>query len=263
LTTQPDHLYTASALPFLAMTRGHFHWAQGEQRVQLSILPLGELFLPSGQLLIEDPFHFLRPHLNRHFPAPLGRHSVFQTMARLGTGDSEPLRAAYLSVVFNEELMNKRRQAQKDRLHQGQDPSLDRALLTPLFPTLPRDSFSERDWERMSQPSVPVLTGTLALADLTRFEGLMPSDLPDIGEGWLETVFDHGVPGSWFDALDNEAPFPPGTANIQLPEGHEEDRIVLARTGWPNGTFPICLETSDQGEPLALHIDFDVLPSST
>lgn len=269
MTTSADYCYERTTSPFLAMTRGLFHFLHtspnretGVAVRQLSILPLGTLHLPTGRLLIEDPFKSLRPHLNRAFVVEPGEYRVVQTVARIGEDEhAHQSRSAYLSLVLDEVRMAERRHWQQQQMEYRQDPQVDEALRSPFFPELPRDSFSEQQWKRMAKPSVSVLTGTVALADQDRFELLMPSDQHDMGEGWLETVFDHGLPGSWFDALDASTPLPVGSAQVQLPQGKATDQVILCRTGWGDGQYPVSLEHSQDGHPIALHVDFGLIPS--
>lgn len=251
------------------MTRGVFHFlhtstdrSTGVAVRQLSTIPMGQLALPSGRLLIEDPFRSLRSYLNRSFTLPPGIYRAVQTVARIGEdGEANQYRAAYLSLILDEDLLEERRKHQQALLAQGLDPQISPTCLEPLHPDLPNDSLSEQQWRRMAQPSVFILTGTVALADQERFELLMPSDEPESGEQWLETVFEHGLPGSWFDALDASAPLPAGSASVGLPHGEDLDRVILCQTGWGDGQYAIVVEHTEQGQPIALHIDFGVIPS--
>ncbi len=262
MNTSPDHLYEHTSAPFLALTRGRFLF-QGSQAVvcQFSLAPLGTLQVASGRLLIEDPFRSLRPYLNRSFPLPPGNHRVVQTVVHIGEEGRTPEPCtAYLSLILDERALQSRRELQARQVLEGKDPQIPAALLYPIIPVLPNDSFSEKQWESMVLPSVEILTGTVALADQDCFEDLMPSDRYDREEGWLETVFDHGLPNSWFDALDETSLWPKGSTNIRLPNGSEDDRIVLCSTGRGAGRYGVVEEKNEQGQTVAVHLDFKVLP---
>ena len=266
-----DHQYDRRTSPFLALTRGRFEFLhtsntrnQGVACRQLSIAPLGELRLPSGKLLAGDPFSGLHHENNAWFEVPAGTHDVFLTLAATGEGGvfSPGQRAAYVSVVFDPKALSERQDAQRARLLQHQDPAVPFASLQALEVCLPDFMFSEAETKGRKKAGVEIFSGSVGLTDCVAFERLMPPNIPAQGLGWLERYFDHDLPGSWFDAMDNDGITPTGSANVTLPDG-EGDNIVVTSTGWGDGRYQAWMETGPGGEPVAFHIDFQVIPFDT
>lgn len=263
-----DHLYERRSSPFLAMTRGSFeflhtssHAQTGIALRQLSVAPLGTLALPSGQLLLGDPFGALQNENNVWFELPPGHHPVFLTLAAVGEDKqlTASQRAAYVSVVLDPQAMARRQESQRQKVLHREDPAVDRESLQPLLATLPHGSFSEEEARLKLRPGVRITSGSMALADAQRFEALMPPNIPDSGRGWLERFFEHGIEGSWFDAMDAGHPWPKGCCNVPLPDGQEGENLIICPTGWGDGRYAVVMEL-EQGRPIALHVDFEVVP---
>ena len=266
-----DFIFERDQTPFLALCRGSFGFlhtsptrVEGVAVRQMSLAPLGTLHVPHGQVVIGDPFSRLKPEGNVRWNIPAGDHRVIQSMARVGEDDRmSALRTAYLSLVFDQQRVQQRQAWQRSQLAQGLNPSLDPSQLLAMGPCLPEGSFSEEETQRLLQPIVPILTGALAVADATLFEDRMPLNRAEVGQGWLENLFEHGVEGSWFDQLDSEHPWPKGSSNHPLPPGNhgsDEANIVICQTGWGDGQYEVFMELVD-GQPAAMHIDFLVIPS--
>lgn len=266
-----DFLFERDKAPFLALCRGSFGFLhtsptrlEGVAVRKMSLAPLGSLHVPSGQVVIGDPFSRLKPHGNVRWNVPAGTHRVVQTMAWVGEDDRiSAMRTAYLSIVFNQDLMEKRQAWQRKRLADGLDPSPDPSLIKVMGPILPEGSFSEEETQRLLQPIIPILTGALAISDATLFEDRMPVNRAEVGQGWLENLFDHGTEDSWFDQLDSDSPWPKGSSNHLLPPGEggpDNANIVICQTGWGDGQYEAFMEIID-GQPAAMHIDFLLVPA--
>ena len=250
------------------MTRGTFEFyhtspdrMKGVANRQLSVAPLGKLFLPSGQLLAGDPFSGLSHEENSWFSVPAGEHGVFLTLAATGEDGHFSLaqRSAYISVVFNPEALSARQEAQRIRLNQGEDPTVFLDRLAPAMVSLPHFSLSEAEAQSRLRAGVPIFSGSIGLTDLEAFERLMPPNIPAEGRGWLERYFDHGLDGSWFDAMDDLISTPMGSANLLLPDATHEN-IVVTATGWGDGRYQAFIETDENGSPIAFHVDFEIIP---
>lgn len=257
-----DFIYQRRQSPFLAATRGLFGFLHttgpdrsGMALRGLSTLHLGAIEVPSGKLLAGDPFQGLQDRHNPWYPVPAGRYGVLLTRATIGsTGDQGVRRTAYASVVLDPEKLARRQRRQAKAVQEGRDPQLPRNLLTLVH---------ARDYEggRLGtghpyDQGAPVLTGCLALCDAESFEEAMPLNLP--GQGWLETLFDHGVPGSWFDRLDDDSDWPKGISYHALPD--HDHHIAIFPTGWGDGRYGLWLEVDEAGAAIALHFDFLVIP---
>lgn len=257
--------------PFLALCPGTFGFLhtsptrkEGVAIRELTLSPLGELFVPNGYIVAGDPFSKLKPEGNVRWQVPKGTHRVIQTMARVGEDDRlSGRRTAYMSLVFRPDLMEKRQAWQREQIASGKDPSIPEGHLSPMAPTLPDGSFSEDETLRMMHPDIPVFTGAMAWADALLFEDRMPLNRAEVGQGWLENLFDHGLEDSWFDRLDSDTPWPKGSSNHLLPsssEDHRQANIAIFQTGWGDGLYRMIME-SWQGEQVAAHVDFHIIPS--
>lgn len=220
-----DFVFERHQGPFLALCPGTFGFLhtsptrkEGVAIRELSLSPLGSLFVPNGCLVAGDPFSKLKPEGNVRWEVPPGTHAVIQTMARVGEDDRiSARRTAYMSLIFQPDLLEQRQAWQKEQIAQGKNPAIPEECLTPMAPTLPEGSFSEEETLRMTHPDIPVFTGAMAWADALLFEERMPINRAEVGQGWLENLFDHGLEGSWFDQLDSDKPWPKGSSNHLLP----------------------------------------------
>lgn len=271
--TARDWLYERDQGPFLALCRGRFGFLHtspdrrsGIAVRNLATAPLGSIHVPSGAIVAGDPFRGLKPSANPRYPVPAGTHPVIQTLAQVGEDDRiAALRTAYVSIVYRPDLMAERQALQRQALADGRDPAIGPKCLARATPWLPDGSFSEAETRRLLRPGFAVLTGVLGMADADLFEARMPANRDEPGHGWLETLFEHGQENSWFDQLDSDAPWPKGSSNHLLPPGDPDDafpeaNIVLCQAGWGDGRYQAFIE-SFLGQPIALHVDFQVIPS--
>lgn len=266
-----DFVFERNQGPFLALCPGTFGFLhtsptrkEGVAIRDLTVSPLGDLFVPSGFIVAGDPFSRLKPEGNVRWEVPAGTHPVIQTMAQVGEdGRLSGRRTAYVSLVFRPELLAQRQAWQREQIIRGASPAIDEANLLPMAPTLPAGSLSEEETLRMMDPDIPIFTGAMAWADADLFEDRMPINLAEVGQGWLENLFDHGLEGSWFDQLDADTPWPKGSSNHPLPSSDEDPRpanIAIFQTGWGDGLYRMHMETW-QGEVMAAHVDFHLIPS--
>ena len=263
-----DFCYERRQSPFLALTPGAFHFLHtspdthtGVAVRKLSIESLGSLNIPTGRLLLGDPFRGLQESGNVWHAVPAGQHPVILTLAQVGEDDRiAALRTAYVSVVFEPEALAQRQAEQRRAQATGRDPAVPPEALAPSFPHLPNGSFSQEEAMALTKRWVTVCTGCLALADVEAFEELMPPNRAEPERGWFERLFETGRPGSWFDALDAAAPWPRGASNHLLPDAEKEENIVLCSSGWGDGRYQVVLEHASDGRLVALHVDFQVVP---
>ncbi|MFC7850675.1 DUF4241 domain-containing protein, partial [Arthrobacter sp. NPDC057388] len=82
--------------------------------------------------------------------------------------------------------------------------------------------------------AVPVSAGTVAFVDAEAVARCMPQD-----SNWYEDVFESGDPNCWFDLMDDDQPYPPGTANIVMPLAVGGENVILSHSGWGDGLYPI------------------------
>lgn len=188
--------------------------------INLRVVPVGEIFLPSGLLEVSDPFMFLAECAATSVPA--GRFPVFVTIADITLEHNRSHeREAYLSVVFCE----------------GEACEVRQALDTegnPLF--------------------VGVDTGTVGFCDHTAARTCMPE-----GVNWYETFYDSGVDGSWFDLMDSPEHYEKNMANIVLPLAQSGENVVLTHSGWGDGYYAVKTTHDSEGNLLALHVDLQVV----
>ncbi|MCI0155112.1 DUF4241 domain-containing protein [Leifsonia shinshuensis] len=196
------------------------------RQVQLAVVGLGDLSVESGRLGACDPFAYLYDPVV--LPVPPGRHPVFVTVADVSEAqDGSHRREAYLSVVFSE------------------------AASTVVEPA-PNEGGAPEDglaW------GVGVDAGTVGFVDADAIDRCMPGD----GSDWYSDVFDTGGDDGWFAQMDADSPYPAGTANIPLPLAADGENVVLSRSGWGDGFFPLLRTLAADGMVTAIHIDLLVV----
>lgn len=190
----------------------------------LTVHDLGVLRVPSGRLEACDPFVTMgeAPVVD----VPPGDYPVRVTVADVSDEqDGSHLREAYLSVV----------------LADGTAARVEAA--TRAGEALAEDEF----W------MVGVDAGTVGFVDADAVRTAMP-------EGdWYDDLFDNGEPDSWFELMDSAQHLREGAANIVLPLAENGENVVLAHSGWGDGTYPIVRTVSADGRVLAVHIDLLVV----
>lgn len=272
-----DHCYSRRTSPFLPLTEGVFQFlhsstdrVHGIEARGLRPYLLGHLSVPSGRLLIGDPVGELRRNGNPYLRIPPGRYCIWQTLADVSEQQSgNPLRVAYLTLVLEPALLHRRWQWQQERLLNDRSPAVPMHALRALSLRARDEDDEILDAEN---EGIFVSSGTVALADAEAFARRMPDDRP--GSSWYDRLFEKGVPGSWFDALDSDTPYRKGAAHVLLPGGSDHETVVLSQSGWGDGVYCVIAEHAfDYGDeadlhpelvrnPLkvAIHLDFRVVP---
>jgi hypothetical protein len=98
-------------------------------------------------------------------------------------------------------------------------------------------------------------SGTACFVDPTVVTPCMPEDQ----ESWLASTFEGPNADSWFCRVDSEE-IRKGVANIILPRATHGENIVIFRSGWGDGSYPLVGGYDKHGELVAVHIDFGVVP---
>lgn len=201
----------------------------------LSVVDCGNLRLPSGRLVATDPFGPMDQRDNRELDIAPGTYPVKVTFAdRNGIRDDLNSRGAYASLLLRDE------------------PEVERHLLTPLrvgesAPELGLDEFI----------GVDVDTGTACFVDAAALEyGMSPNE----DESWYDDLFDNGTDTSWFNIIDDPGHIREGIANIPLPLATDGANLIMFRTGWGDGRYPLIGGYDAAGRLVAVHFDFFVIP---
>jgi hypothetical protein len=130
-------------------------------------------------------------------------------------------------------------------------PEIERRLLAPLrageiAPKLGKEEFI----------GLNVDTGTACFVDAAALVYGMPPD----DESWYDDFFDNGSDTSWFNIIDDPSHIREGVANIPLPLATEGTNLIMYRTGWGDGSYPVIGGYDATGVLVAVHIDCFVLP---
>lgn len=200
--------------------------------VALSTLPVGELVLPTGRLVMADPFSTLRTALDTYLQVPPGRYPVVVTLADLSSGrDGSHVREAYVSLLLNRgtpELFRR-------MLLQNEDGDLARHV----------EMSSEGDFA-----GFPVDSGTACVVDAGAIQAWMPTD-----DDWDNATLSD-APASWASRLDAADHFREGLANVPLTRAMNGENIVLVHSGWGDGVYPVVGGFDAGGRLVRIHIDF-------
>lgn len=196
-------------------------------------VPCGDLTVPSGQLVACDPFAFMRAGGNPFVPCPRGVFPVHVTLADVSEcQDRSHIRVAYASITFREGSAVQRRPLALGRKGDS-------------VPVLNEDEYS----------GFPVDAGTACFVDDTLTKSCMPDR-----RTWLADLFQNKRDDCWFARMKDPTHIRRGIANIELPLGHNGENLILFRSGWGDGHFPVSGSFDAQGQLLAVHIDFFVIP---
>lgn len=252
---------------------------QGGVSIVLSTTLLGNLVLPTGKLAVTDPFAEMTRGGNPGILLAPGSYKVWVTRAGFPddrTISPEPdsihsrdpdagqgLRAvsgrnAYLTLVLDEPLWAARTACPAKEALRYFHLTLDG------HPPAHVEEFGEGEFA-----GVGISAGTCALVDDGALVDDMPPDVP--GDGWADTVFDHGLDGSWFDAMDAATRYPAGCANLPLPLAttgpYGTPNVILAESGYGDGYYavigeydPASLASGHAPHLIAIHVDFAVVP---
>jgi hypothetical protein len=212
---------------FFALVPGHAPLVTGTPSA-LTVHDLGTVRVPSGTLGVADPFVALDQPITVQVPP--GDYPVAVTVAEVSTPDDGPqLREAYLSVILSD-------------------------AKTVTIDSIPGPDGPPEDG---SIYGVAVDAEAVAFFDAAAVEASMPHD----GDSWYDEVFNTGRPGSWFDIMDSETPLRTGSANIEMPLASAGENVVLARSGWGNGFYPVVQTRDAEGRLTGVHIDLQVVGS--
>lgn len=296
--------------PLLAGMTGTFSFE--DRLLHLKATPLGNLIMPKGMLTVVDPFAdmtrggnlgiFLPPQSKNSAQYAVWvtqAHAVSTTdmsdMSHGNEGDvskgqisqddldpdnldnsvKELPRNAYLTLVIQPEVWSARQQWVSK--HQQNDLECNIPKEALRFLHLTSDGHPPAGLADLYEDEfvgVAVSSGTCAFVDDTTLVEGMPPDVP--GNGWADSVFDHGLTHSWFDAMDAETPLPIGMANLPLPlfnqKSSNQPNIILCESGYGDGYYPVIGEyafdykNQEKTYPvpllIAIHVDFKVVPFS-
>lgn len=279
------HTYGPHASPFLPLTSGRFEFDRashpgntpGVEVCQLTPLALGDLVMPSGHLVVSDPFNAMQRQGNHFVRVPPGRHPAFVTLANINP-EKTPVdeRSAYLSLAIDPTALAARQAWQQRRMEVGQDPSLPRHALRFLHLTgdgNPPDDLASFEPDEFI--GVTVQAVTVAFVDAESLEKGMPEETRE--HDWLTTLFAPGAQGSWFDLMDDANHLHANVANVVLPRVFATEwgpaNLVMSHSGWGNDVYPVIGEyafdlgdgTFDQeASPrlVAVHVNFNIVPCS-
>ena len=201
----------------------------GEEHA-ITVIDCGKLAVPSGRLLVADPFASLA-RVSAWYPVEPGRYPV-----RL-TWDATLRRAMYVSLVL------------------ASAPDVRRA------PLIPRDPDGQKFPERAADDPYGVIAdaGAVCLVDADALRRGMPRD----EAAWRTVIFDpeDGDGGaSWLNQLDLPTPLPSGMASIPLPL-EESTSVFLCYSGWGDGYYPILGGYDAADRLVAVHINLLLLES--
>ena len=200
----------------------------GERDIQLSVVELGVLRVPSGMLSASDPFVDLDQGVV--IPIPPGDYPVRVTIADVSEEqDGSHLREAYLTVVLSD----------------APSVSLE-AAIGLNGPPATNDYYG-----------VAVDAGTVGFVDSVAVATSMPAD----GGTWYEEVFDSERADAWFTVMDAESPLPSGLANVVMPLATAGENVVLSHSGWGDGWYPLLATHDAAGNLTGIHIDLFVVGS--
>lgn len=205
----------------------------GDRRLGLEAVSCGELVLPTGRLVVCDPFAAMRKLGNAEVRVPAGRFPVVVTLADVSAEqDGSHIREAYASLVLRDE------------------PEARREFLVPLAPGQSLPSLEPEEFQ-----GFVVDAGTACFVDAASLEFGMPEEAD-----WYEQLFDSGEPESWFSRMDDPGHIRPDVANISLPLAKHGENLVLFHSGWGDGVYPVIGGYNAEGVLVAVHIDFMVIP---
>ncbi len=188
----------------------------------LVVIECGDLMLPSGRLVAEDPFVTLTRQ-NPYYLVPAGAYPVRVTI------DETIEREMYVSLIL------------------APTDEAERRLLIPYQP----------DGERYPEPEagsyygVTVDAGAVCFVDDEAIQQGMPVD----SSTWHDELFQNDRDDCWFNLMDNPAHIRAGLANILLPRATDGANIIICHSGWGDDFYPVVGGYDAQGNLVAVHID--------
>lgn len=213
-----------------AMRKGRVDGDDGP--VELSTVSLGDLVLPTGRLVMADPFSTLRAVLDTFLQVPPGRYPVVVTLADLSSGhDGSHVREAYATLLLRRDTPELFRRM----LLQNEDGDIARHVEMS-----PDGDFA----------GFPVDSGTACMVDAGAIQAWMPSDAD-----WDNAALSD-APRSWASRLDASDHVREGLANVPLAGAGNGENIVLMQSGWGDGVYPIVGGFDAGGRLVRIHVDF-------
>ncbi|GAA0816091.1 hypothetical protein GCM10009111_15350 [Colwellia asteriadis] len=206
-------------------------------KIELSTVACGKLKLPSGQLMVCDPFAAMSKSGNAFIQIKPGEYEVIVTVADVSADlDGSHFREAYASLILDETQAESTRQ--------------------PLELTLTEEP-SQQPLQDGEFYGYGVDAGTACFADAQTIK----SDMPD-EDTWYDDLFESENRDSWFDQMDDEKLIRRGIANIRLPLTNSDNNLILFHSGWGDGFYPVVGGYSADGTLIAIHTDFHVVELS-
>lgn len=206
---------------------------QNGRSIPLGVVDCGELVLNYGRLVVCDPFVFLEDAVGESITVPVGRYPVKVTLADFSDGSGvEHLREAYATILFSDTSEVRRR------------------AIAPHADDEPETVIPEGEYIGFG-----VDAGTACFVD----GGAIASGMPD--SDWYDDVFDSVDEDvtSWFNLMDDARHIRPGLANAPLPLAEDGSNIILIRSGWGDGVYPVVGGYAADGSLVRVHIDFKVI----
>jgi len=207
----------------------------GEDKIKLSNIPCGKLKLPSGKLIVCDPFAGMSKSENSFIQIPPGEYEVIVTLADVSPNlDGSHIREAYASLIIDANASENSRKFLE--LSQSGVPSNQPLNSGEFF-------------------GYGVDAGTSCFADAETIE----QDMPD-QETWYEGLFESDDTNCWFNQMDDDKLIRNGIANIPLPMNNGNN-LILFHSGWGDGFYPVVGSYDSNGVLIAVHTDFFVVQS--
>lgn len=205
---------------------------QWNQSVPISVIDCGELLVPTGRLVVADPFIFLRPSGNKIVSIPPGRYPVKVTLADVSKeGDGSHIREAYATLLLKE------------------SEEVERRIIN-----LPQENDDVGTLGPGEYIGFGVDTATACFVD----EGALAPGMP-AESTWDEAIFENNSPDCWINRMDDPSHIRKGIANVALPLATDGSNAILIHTGWGDGVFPVIGGYDAAGQLTRIHIDFFVI----
>ena len=206
----------------------------GDETYELTTHNCGELIMPSGALIVCDPFAVLSKSIDFFIQVPKGQFPVVMTLADVsGRNDGSHMREAYLTLLLVEN-----------------EPEVRRRIITPIHGN---ERANEEMGDDGSYHGFPVDAGTACFVDAEAVRECMPAE-----DTW-ERIFESESSDSWFNKMDDTQHIREGLANIKLPLAKAGENIILCHSGWGDGHYPVVGGYNSKDELVRVHIDFFVV----
>lgn len=252
--------------PFLALVEGKFKFENSNkiQQKELHVVKSGIISIPSGELIITDPFYLMHKENNPFIKIPPGNYQTYVTITDESenfTGEPEYVKEGYLSIIIDKEEIKNRISIQEKNIFIGNDPSVQSELLS--FIKINQFEKTENNSPENNFEGVFTVSKVIGISDAMNIKENMPIEKQ---KPWFENFFNYDVENSWFDLMDNPKHIRCGTANIKLPENNFNKKgnfnnIIITYCGRDDFPIPAIIEYSkDNRKIIAIHLDFGVIP---